>query len=389
MDLGQQPLANALPKETATNAASYPLELSLCESCGLAQLMDVVDPEILFGSYLYVSGTSPSMRSHWQELAEDASERVNLQPHDLVIEIASNDGTLLIEFQKLGATVLGIEPASNIVEIARDRGVPTHLGFFDNKTATEVRESKGTARVVTANNVLAHVDNPLDFLTGAASLLDDDGILITEVPFARNLVRDVEYDTIYHEHLCYFSLSPLLTLFERAGLGVLQAIDRPVHGGSIRIIAKRGIGHSNEVIARAKVEADTGLLKVGAWREFARRVISNRDKMQSLLRGLLENGAKVWGYGAPAKASTLLNYCNIDSDQIMATADRSPLKIGRFIPGVNIPIRSVEELLEDAPDYVLILAWNLSTEIRAALSQLEKSGTRFIVPHPVPGELSS
>jgi SAM-dependent methyltransferase len=382
-------LANALRKETATNAASYPLELFLCESCGLAQLMDVVDPEILFGSYLYVSGTSPSMRSHWQELAEDASERVDLQPRDFVVEIASNDGTLLIEFQKLGATVLGIEPASNIVEIARDRGVPTHHGFFDSKTATEVRGSNGTARVVTANNVLAHVDDPLDFLTGAASLLDDDGILITEVPFARNLVRDVEYDTIYHEHLCYFSLSPLLTLFERAGLGVLQAIDRPVHGGSLRIIAKRDAEHSNEVVARAKVEADTGLLKVGAWREFARRVISNRDKMQSLLRGLLEDGAKVWGYGAPAKASTLLNYCNIGSDQIMATADRSPLKIGRFIPGVNIPIRSVEELLEDAPDYVLILAWNLSTEIRAALSQLEKSGTRFIVPHPVPGELSS
>lgn len=389
LNLGMQPLANALPSEAGGREPVFPLELFLCTACGLAQLADVVDPSILFSQYLYVSGTSPAMGRHWKELATTTARIAGLSDGDRVIEIASNDGTLLAQFQELGARVMGVEPAENIVQIARENGIPTHHGFFNSATAHEIQDSFGSARIVTANNVLAHVDEPLEFLRSAASLLDEGGILVTEVPLASHLIRDVEYDTIYHEHLCYFSLSPLLTLFKRAGLGICEAVHQSVHGGTLRLIAKRDTDHDAAVQAEAAKEQEEGLLSPKAWHHLAERVAENRVALVELLQSLRDAGSKVWGYGAPAKASTLLNYCGIGSDLLVATADRSPLKVGRYIPGVQVPIRTVDELLEDAPDYVLILAWNLAAEIRAQLAPLREQGTRFVVPHPTPGELDS
>lgn len=389
LELGPQPLANAFPRSPDDFAAeeTFPLDVYFCERCALVQLLDVIDPETLFRDYIYVTGTSDTIAAHNVGYAQAVVDRLQLGPDDLVVEIASNDGSLLSCFQRHGVRTLGVEPATNIAEIARGRGIETVNRFFDLDTAADVRAEYGPARAVIGNNVFAHVDETRGFLRGCRDLIDGDGLVIIEVPYLREMIEKLEYDTVYHEHLCYFSVTALKTLCESAGLSLVR-IDRvPVHGGSIRMWAGRQEHypeHSAAAMAMMAEEASLGLTTFERFAEFAEDVEENRRAVREMLTSLLQDGKTVVGYGAPAKGNTLLNYCGIDTAVLPYTVDKSPLKVGRYTPGMHLPVRETSALLEEQPDYVMILAWNFADEIMRQQQEYAARGGKFIIPIPSP-----
>ncbi len=387
--LGPQPLANAFlssPEEFATEAR-YPLDVYFCESCALVQLLDVIDPEVLFRNYIYVTGTSTTIAAHNVRYAQTVIDLLGLGPQDLVVEAASNDGSLLKCFKAGGVRTLGVEPARNIAAMARAAGIETVEEFFGDATARRLRAEHGPARAVIGNNVLAHVDDTQDFLRGGAALLAGDGLMITEVPGVPEFMDRLEYDTVYHEHLCYFSLTALMHLCEVVGLRIIRVDHVPVHGGSLRMyagLATHYPDHAPAVLAEAEREREQGLTTLPRFAQFARDVEENRRQVVTLLEELKREGKTVAGYGAPAKGNTLLNYCGIDTRLLPYTVDKSPLKVGKFTPGMHLPVLPAETLLERQPDYVLILAWNFAGEIMAQQEQYRMRGGRFIVPVPTP-----
>lgn len=387
--LGPQPLANAFPRSSDEFAAEerYPLDVYFCEQCALVQLLDVIDPEVLFRDYIYVTGTSDTIAAHNVKYAQAVVDRLELGGDDLVVEIASNDGSLLSCFQRHGVRTLGVEPATNIAAIARERGIETVNQFFDRDTAAAVREQYGEAMAVIGNNVFAHVDDSRGFLRGCRDLLADDGLVIIEVPYLREMIDRLEYDTVYHEHLCYFSVTALRTLCESAGLS-LVAIDRvPVHGGSIRMYAgrrERHPEHAADVLAMIAEEKALGLTTLPRFASFAADVAENRRAVVALLESLHREGKSIAGYGAPAKGNTLLNYCGIDTRLVPYTVDKNPLKVGKYTPGMHLPVKPVGTLLDEQPDYVMILAWNFADEIMRQQSEYAARGGRFIIPVPSP-----
>ncbi|MCS6953996.1 MAG: class I SAM-dependent methyltransferase [Bryobacterales bacterium] len=387
LSLGEMPLANSFlstPEEFSAESR-FPLDVYFCENCTLVQLLDVVDPEVLFSHYVYLTGASETMRAHFRGYARRVAELLSLSPRDFVVEVASNDGSLLKEFQQLGVQTLGVEPARNIAEQARRDGVPTITEFFNAALGRELRTRYGAARAVMANNVLAHVDDPVDFLRGCATLVSDDGLVIWEVPHLLELIARLEYDTIYHEHLCYYSATPLLRLAERSGLRIVRVEQVPVHGGSLRMYAARGAnGHAAEALALVGQERRHGLAEFARYERFAAEVCRNRTALRGLLEQLRHAGQTLAGYGAPAKGNTLLNYCGIGPALLPFTVDRNPWKVGRYTPGMHIPVLPVSALLERRPDYVLILAWNLADEILLQQAEYVRGGGRFIVPIPEP-----
>ena len=384
--LGEIPLANSFLKgpEDFENEKFYPLDLYFCENCSLLQLLDVIHPEVLFRDYIYVTGTSETMAAHNIEYADSVIRFCELEPHNAVFEIASNDGSLLNCFQSRGLRTLGIEPAGNISRIAREKGVETVTEFFDSSCARKILEFYGPARVVIANNVLAHVDDTQDFLKGCHDLLSNDGALVIEVPYLRELLQNLEYDTIYHEHLCYFSVTALMRLFETVNLGIIRIDFVPVHGGSIRVFASRNRKHSNAVVEISGEEKQLGLTQFQTYQSFAKSVEQNRKELRELLERLRSEQKRVAAYGAPAKGNTLLNYCNIGTDLISYTVDKSPLKVGLFTPGKHLPVRSVDTLAQDRPDYVLLLAWNYAKEVLNNQQEYRSKGGRFVLPIPRP-----
>ncbi len=389
LELGRQPLANANLQELAAAADErvYPLDVYLCERCSLVQLVDVIDPEVLFRHYLYVTGTSETMARHNVAYARAVAGQLGLGAQDLVVEVASNDGSLLRCFRQLGVRTLGVEPAANIAALAREAGIDTVGDFFDGATGRRLRAERGPARAVIGNNVLAHVDDPADFLRGAAALLEGDGRVIVEVPYAREMLERLEYDTIYHEHLCYFSITALLALFEAAGLVAVQVDHMPVHGGTIRFqggLREFHRAHAAAVLEMSRDEIEGGLTSLDRWRRFAADVERQRAALVAMLERLRAEGRTVAAYGAPAKGNTLLNYCGIGTDLVAFTVDRSPLKVGTWTPGMHLPVLPVGALLERQPDYVLILAWNFAEEIMAQQAEYRRRGGRFIVPIPMP-----
>ncbi len=389
LELGPQPLANALPRSPSEFAheAFYPLDVYFCADCALIQLVDVIDPSVLFRDYIYVTGTSATIAEHNERYARAVIEHTSAGPRDLIVEIASNDGSLLRCFQPYGVRTLGVEPATNIAAIAREHGVETVNEFFDERTASTLREAHGPARAILANNVLAHVDDPRGFLSGVRALLAADGVAVIEVPYLGDLLDRLEYDTVYHEHLCYFSATTLVQLADAAGLSV-RRIDRvPVHGGSVRVYATdaaRAGGHDDAVLAMVRTEVEAGFRQRALYERFAAAVAANRTALRVLLDGLQAAGASIGAYGAPAKGNTLLNYCGIRTDLIAFTVDRNPLKVGRYTPGTHIPILPVSALLDRQPDYALILAWNFADEIMAQQAEYQRRGGKFILPIPQP-----
>jgi len=389
LSLGPQPLANALLRspDDFADEAMYPLDLALCEGCGLVQILDVIDPATLFEHYLYVSGTSDTMSAHHAAYARDVVALYGLGADDLVVEIASNDGSLLARFAEQGVATLGVEPARNIAALATERGIDTVNTFFDEETGRRLRDERGTAAAVVANNVLAHVDDTRDLLAGMAALVGETGVVVVEVPSLKELVERLEYDTVYHEHNGYFSVLAMMHLYAEVGLSIVRVDEVPVHGGSLRVHARARSAvpeHAPAVRAAAEGERAAGLADLGRMERFATDVAAQREALLELLRGLKAEGRSLAAYGAPAKGNTLLNYCGIGPDLVEYTVDKSPLKVGLYTPGVHLPVLSVETLLERQPDCLLILAWNFAEEIMRQQQEYRRRGGRCIIPLPEP-----
>jgi len=387
LSLGPTPLANAFLSGPDTFAAErrYPLDVAFCPGCGLLQLVDVVDPDVLFREYIYVTGTSSTQTAHARAYAETVVDLLHLGAGDLVAEVASNDGTFLRAFGAHGVRTLGIEPARNIAAEAAAVGIETVNEFFTRALGAQLRASRGPARAVVANNVLAHVDDPGDLLAGCRELVADDGLIVVEAPYVGDMLDRVEYDTIYHEHLSYFGIGPLLRLAESAALRIVRVDRVSVHGGSLRVFFSRSAAsHSSDVLEMEAAERSRGLADAARYYRFADDVEASRTALVGLLSRLVAEGREVAAYGAPAKGNTLLNFCGIDTRLIRYTVDRNPRKVGLFTPGTHIPVRPVSALTGDGrpPDHLLILAWNIAEEIIQQQHEYRARGGRFIVPVP-------
>jgi hypothetical protein len=366
----------------------YPLDVNLCEACGFVQLGYVVPPEILYqDNYPYESSTTQTGKNHFFEFARSVVESFNFHPSDIAVDIGSNVGVLLEGFKTLGLRVQGVDPAQNICEIAEKRGIPTINAFFDEKAAAAIVQSVGQANVITATNVFAHVDDLNAFMRAIKLLIDKErGLFVIEAPHLLHLLNALEYDTIYHEHLSYVSVEPLIPFFRKYDMEVVNVEERDIHGGSIRIyVAQKGQYEVRASVAKI-LEAETraALRDQGTLKRFAARVAENKLKLISLLVKLKSEGKRIVGVSAPAKGMTLLNYCKIDGQLIDFVTEKSSLKIGRYTPGGNIPVFGDEKLIEEAPDYALLLAWNFATEIMYNNREFIARGGKFIIPIPEP-----
>lgn len=389
LSLGRMPPANALPAVPGAREARYPLGVVMCGACSLVQLTETIPPEELFVEYAYFSSRSGPMVEHARLLAAGVIAERGLGHDDLVVEIASNDGYLLQHYRDQGIPVLGIDPAENVVAVALAVGIPTRTAFFTWSLADELRRDGTAADVVHAHNVLAHVPDVNDFVAGVRRLLSDEGVFLVETPYVGDLVGRLEFDTIYHEHVFYYSMHALTALFERNGLSVVDVERIPIHGGSLRIRAVPAGGHTRPGEAVGKLldeEKALGMDTPAFYAGFSRRVEDLLGELRSFLAGRRARGRRIAGYGAAAKGSVLLNALGAGTETIEFVVDDTPFKQGRFVPGVGIPIVEPRVLLDEMPDDVLILAWNFADAIVAKEQEYRARGGTFLLPLPSPRE---
>ncbi|MBD3244259.1 MAG: methyltransferase domain-containing protein [Chitinivibrionales bacterium] len=392
LDLGESPLADRFPSEEQLRGPEpfYPLKAAFCTECSLVQILETVPPEVLFcDSYPYYSSFSPKLLEHSRENVLDIIKQKPLGEYSLVVELASNDGYLLRNYVEHGIPVLGIDPADGPAAKAREVGVETMNTFFTSELADSLVADGHAADVIHANNVLAHVADTNGFVNGIARLLKDDGVLVVEAPHVLKLVEHCEFDTMYHEHLCYFSVLSLDNLFRRHGLFLNRLKQLDIHGGSLRLFVEKHERVDRSVSSLLEHERSLGLDTVAYYARFGHRVEELKDKLNALLSDLKEQGKRIAAYGAAAKGTTMINYCGIGPDTIDFVVDRNTYKQGRFMPGQHIPIRGPEELTRQQPDFVLLLAWNFAREIISQQQQYLDAGGRFIVPVPEPKILES
>ncbi|MEO1346879.1 MAG: class I SAM-dependent methyltransferase [Pseudomonadota bacterium] len=385
LDLGTMPRSDGLiePSRADQRETLVPLRLGYCPSCTLVQLFETRPQEEMFGDeYLYFSSYSTDLLKHSRDHVLDLIDRRDLTGDSFVVEVASNDGYLLSNFVEQGVPVLGIDPAPKPAAAARERGIPTLELFFGEKVAKEVRAGHGAADVIIAKNVVAHATNTNDFVAGLSALVSDNGVVVTEFPYLRDLIEHTEFDTIYHEHLCYFSVASAQNLFARHGLNLIDVERFSIHGGSLRMTFSKSGSPAPAVEKILREEKEIGLDQFEYYTDFARRVRTFREDVRDLIGSLKADGHRLAAYGAAAKGTIMLNYLNLNQNVIEYVVDRNENKHGKLVPGVRIPIHEPDRLLEDKPDYVVVLPWNFRDEIISQQQQFLKGGGRFVVPIP-------
>lgn len=386
---GPTPLANAFLNKNQIDKGElfYPLDVYICQNCYFMQLGHVINSRLLFDDYVYVSSTSKVFVNHFNNFAKDIISKFKLDSNSLVVDIGSNDGILLLPYEELNINVLGIEPAKHIADIAIKKGIPTIKEYFTNTVASEVVKKRGKAQVVTATNVFAHIDDIDEITRGVKTLLDKDGIFIVEAPYLIDFFEKKYFDLVYHEHMSYWSVSPMIDFFKRFDMTVFDVQKVSSHGGSMRVFIKKNEG-KHEIQKSVKQFVDNerqkGLNKLNTYFDFADAVLQNKVSLTKLLAQLKSKSKKIVGYGAPAKGNTMLNYFKIGNDILDYIIDDSPLKQGLFTPGTRIPVYSPKHLQKEKPDYIFILAWNFAESIMSKYSYLTKDGVKFIVPVPKP-----
>ncbi|KKR37039.1 MAG: SAM-dependent methyltransferase [Candidatus Yanofskybacteria bacterium GW2011_GWF1_44_227] len=383
LNLGQMPMANAFrSKENLEKPElKFPLSLRFCRNCSLVQLAHTVNPKLLFENYSYLTSASKPLADHFVELAKDLAKKYVHSEDDLVVEIGSNDGVLL-EAIKDKCHVLGIEPAKNVCALSTKRGVETLCNFFDSRLAIRISKEYGQAKVIIANNVVAHIDNAKDLVEGVKKLMSNDGVFVFEVHWVGNLIGKGGFDQIYHEHLSYFSLHAIQQLCKRSGLKLVDAKLVPIHGESLQCHIKIKGKPSAAVKNILNKEKRLGLHKITTYRKFGEKVEKSKKQLCQILNEIKKNEKTVIGYGAPAKGNTLLNYFGIGPKSIDYIIDTTSFKQGMFTPGAKIQIMHPNKIQEKKPDYVLLLSWNYAKEILEKEKTLRASGVKFIIPVP-------
>ena len=383
LDLDEMPPANSfLRKEDLDKPEKkFPLIVYFCKNCGLLQLLDVVNPEILFRHYDYLTSASKPLAEHFIKMAQELADKFIESKEDLVVEIGGNDAVLL-ESVKDKCRVLNVEPARNVAELSKQKGVETINEFFSQKIANNILEKYGSAKIVVANNVMAHIDDIKDVFEGVKNLIGENGVFVFEVHWVGNLIGEGGFDQIYHEHLYYFSLTALKNLVERFNLKIFDVQLVPIHGESLRVYVGENFDVSASVSRLLDKERELGLDRAKTFLKFSEKVEKNKTELIVLLKDLKKNNKKIIGYGAPAKGNTLLNYFNIDSGIVDYIIDTTPLKQGMYTPGAHIPIYPPEKIKEDRPDYILLLAWNYADAILEKEKELRNQGVKFIIPVP-------
>ena len=387
VDLGLSPISNAFvkPDQADEKEPFYPLHAFVCSECFLVQLEAFESPDEIFSDYVYFSSYSDSWLAHAKRFVDGATERFGLSLDSMVMEVASNDGYLLQYFVERDVPVLGIEPASNVAEVARKAGVDTIDEFFGVALAERLRDEGRTCDLLVGNNVLAHVPDINDFVRGLKIALAENGVLSMEFPHLLKLIQQTQFDTIYHEHFSYLSLTSVQKIFGHHGLQIFDVEELPTHGGSLRVFAQHPDGNQVTTAAVEKVLSDerrANLDSLSGYQNFAEKVAKVKEDLLAFLETARNEGKTVVGYGAPAKGNTLLNFCGVGPDSIQYTVDRSPYKQDHLLPGVHIPVHAPEHIDATKPDYVLILPWNLQEEITQQLSHIKDWGGQWVVPIP-------
>lgn len=386
LSLGHQPPSDAFvsKEELYQPETTYPLNVYFCAKCTLVQLGYAVDPEILFRDYVYNSGSNNALKENFRVLVEKIISEYSPGQDDLVVDIGSNDGTLLENYRSRGIKVLGIDPSS-VTSIAIEKGIPTMVDFFNNETASRAVAEYGQAHIITATNVFAHVDDLDSFMDGVATLLSPGGVFITESGYVTDMIKGMQYDSIYHEHLRYYSIESLRYLFSKFDMDIIDVEKIASHGGSIRVYAaKHGTRETSRSVASLLAEEkEEGYHHIDIYNEFTKKITETKLKLLGIILGLKAQGDRIVGIGAPAKGNTLLNYAKLDSDMIDYLAERSPLKIGLYSPGMHLPVVDEARVFVDQPEAALILSWNIADELMLKLREKGYRG-KFILPNPVP-----
>jgi len=388
LDLGKSPLSNSFLKKEMLNKSErfFSLCVYVCDKCFLVQLPEYENPENIFGDYAYFSSYSETWLKHAENYVNLMLKKFSFDKNNLVIEIASNDGYLLQYFKKKGIPILGIEPAINVAEVAKQKGIPTIVKFFGTKTAKELVKEGKSADLIIGNNVLAHVPNLNDFVDGLKILLKKTGIITLEFPHLMKLIQQNQFDTIYHEHFSYFSLLTAEKVFSSHGLTIFDVEEIPTHGGSLRIYVKHSennlISNDESVKDLLKIENQFGVENLATYTNFASKVKKIKKNVREFFMSAKNNRKIVICYGAAAKGNTLLNYCGIGTDFIDYIVDRSTYKQGLFLPGIHIHIKEPNEVSKTKPDYLVILPWNLKDEIMEQMSYIRDWGGKFVVLIP-------